>query len=163
MSGSLDTGMSEWIGVMVAATGIPEAILFGDPPSRGVAMAAVSAAPEQFDRVMHRFRVRSLLRLRLHRTFRMHWRTEHGSIDWRALSMVDGAVDPLAMEALWVAHGKGAGPRRNAAMRDVLVTLRDGGAVVTCLAMPYGEARGTRGMMALLRDAGFAVDEIGGG
>lgn len=92
----------------------------------------------------------------------VHGDCRQGPDSWAHLWAKANGVQPSAMEALWDVHRRGAGPKRNAVMRDVLMTLRAGGALVTCFAMPYGEARGTRGMMKLLEGADFAVEVLDG-
>jgi hypothetical protein len=97
----------------------------------------------------------------------LHGGCKHGPDLWADAWCRIRGVHALRMDALWdfeqaMGSVRAAGPKRNAAMRDVLVVLRDGGAWVTCFAMPHGEARGTRGMMRLLRDAGFAVEVLDG-
>lgn len=101
------------------------------------------------------------------RAFILHGECRNGPDKWADTWATTEGVHPIRIPALWdFERGTGsvhaAGPKRNAAMRDVLMALRTGGARVTCLAMPYGKARGTRGMMNLLEAADFAVEVSNG-
>lgn len=70
----------------------------------------------------------------------------------REWAMAHG-VQPMTMPALWDAHGKGAGHRRNAAMIEIARRL---GAVV--VAFPGGA--GTADCVAKARAAGLTVIEV---
>lgn len=80
-----------------------------------------------------------------------------GARTWCAAHGYDHEV----MKADWESHGKRAGPMRNATM----IAWAKGaawshGTVVHCVAFPVGEAKGTRGCMALALAAGFRVFEV---
>jgi len=64
----------------------------------------------------------------------------------------------------WSRFGKGAGPRRNAEMRDYLLDRQRDGARVVCLAFhPNLEAsKGTGNMVKLARSAGIPVETFDG-
>ncbi len=68
------------------------------------------------------------------------------------------------LRAEWETFGPSAGPRRNTAMVDFAKgSAWSYGTMAHCVAFPVGEAKGTRGCMALALKAGFDVFEVDGG
>lgn len=96
----------------------------------------------------------------------------------RELHLVTGCadgVDAIAAEwagirgcikavfrADWTREGRAAGPKRNANMVAYVCEQRDKGDQVICLAFPATDkpSKGTRGCMALAKQAGIAVREF---
>ena len=67
-------------------------------------------------------------------------------------------IPVLECKADWGRHGLGAGPRRNALMVGfAAVFMRAGYKSVECHAFPFGESRGTRGCVDLMKSAGIPV------
>lgn len=63
----------------------------------------------------------------------------------------------IPMPAPWDDHGRKAGPLRNSKMVEVLKALRFCGYKCEVHAFPMGESPGTRGCMAIAKEAGFTV------
>jgi hypothetical protein len=60
-------------------------------------------------------------------------------------------VSVVPMPAQWDKHGRAAGPKRNSAMLEVLLTLREHGYEVAVVAAPLPQGSGTQDMMAKAR------------
>lgn len=73
--------------------------------------------------------------------------------EWAAAS----ERDALVCRAQWADHGKAAGPIRNRRMIALLKQMRHVGHTVRVIAAPLGQSRGTRGCMALAREAELPV------
>ena len=71
------------------------------------------------------------------------------------------AMGLVVVKALadWRHFGRGAGPRRNARMVELLCGLRSRGFVCRCEAFPLSVSTGTRGCIALVRERGITVRE----
>lgn len=69
-----------------------------------------------------------------------------------------------AFPADWNQYGRGAGPRRNAQMRDYLLERQREGARVICLAFhpDLASSKGTGNMVKLARAAGIPVETFDG-
>lgn len=80
----------------------------------------------------------------------------HGPDSWGEAWAKRNGVHVLRMDALWKAHGRGAGPQRNRMMAEVLATLATGHATVAGVACWDGRSRGTKHMIRLLE--GYAYD-----
>lgn len=69
-------------------------------------------------------------------------------------------LDCLTIPAQWERDGRAAGPIRNQAMIDIAKKLEGFGYEVEGAAFPYGESRGTRGCIRLMRKAGISVKVV---
>jgi hypothetical protein len=87
----------------------------------------------------------------------IHGACPSGADEYAGRCYAQAAVVP--MPAQWKRDGKAAGPKRNRAMLDVLLTLQSCGYEIAVLAFPMAESRGTRDMMAQAREAGVRVVE----
>ncbi len=70
-----------------------------------------------------------------------------------------GHCHVIRMPAQWDKHGKGAGPRRNEEMANVLKALEACGYDCIVAAFPVGRSLGTRGMMRIARGRNLLVVE----
>lgn len=70
-------------------------------------------------------------------------------------------VIPMVHVAEWKKHGNGAGPRRNQAMADDALRMRELGFDVRCYAFRHPDSRGTVDCIARLKMRGFEVQVEG--